>query len=392
MEKLIRKYETKLIEQELVAPEGPLMGGRDADLIWNREDSRLRPVMEEVILGLNINSILFARPSEPYFSLINQLIKRLPEGVNALAPQDIESRTFLHDLPVAKELSAPEIISSLKRRKCVIVPDEGVVTFGTVTPEQCFIVYSSVLLSLFVKAFVDHCEDLRTGRQDPELTAMIAEGIRFYKPVLESAFDYRPLMEGPFDTVEQAHQAICEAGKLTVEKGMVDSFFGNISYRLGDTIHITQCGTTLDELEGVIDPCPMDDSLCTGITASSEYKAHKGVYQKTDSRAIIHCHPRFTVIMSMICENKEDCADRELCHIKCKKERRIGNIPVCPGESGTGPKSIGTTLPPYLVNDPIVINYGHGIFARSEKDFNEIYEVILEAEKVCFEEYFKRIG
>ena len=33
MEKLIHKYETKLIEQELVAADGPLMGGRDADLI-----------------------------------------------------------------------------------------------------------------------------------------------------------------------------------------------------------------------------------------------------------------------------------------------------------------------------------------------------------------------
>lgn len=40
MEKLIRKYADKLVAQGLVDPPGPLIGGLDADMMWNRPDRR----------------------------------------------------------------------------------------------------------------------------------------------------------------------------------------------------------------------------------------------------------------------------------------------------------------------------------------------------------------
>ena len=59
---------------------------------------------------------------------------------------------------------------------------------------------------------------------------------------------------------------------------MVDSYFGNISYRDGNTIYISQTGSSLDDLAGCIDPCPVDGSTCAAITASSEYSAHRDIY------------------------------------------------------------------------------------------------------------------
>lgn len=387
MLELIRKYEAKLKEQELCSGDGPIIGGIDADLVWNRDDRRA-PLLEKIVAGLNISAIQFAKPSEPYFSMINHLIERLPRGEDALCPEDNENRTFLHDLPVVRAFDADEIIAALKRRKCAIVAGEGIVTYGTISPEQAFIVYSSVLFSLFVKTFVDHAQEARREKQDPKLAALVEQGRLYYGAILKDVGNYPPMMRGPFGDSEDAIRAICEAGRLTVQKRMVDSFFGNISYRLGDVIYISQTTTTLDELEGHIDPCPMDDSACTGITASSEYKAHKGVYEISSAKAIIHGHPKFSVIISMLCDKRDTCENRDVCHIKCKEERFVDDVPIRPGESGTGPVAIGTTLPKALAEARAAIIYGHGIFTRGENDFRDAFKNLLEIEKLCFERYF----
>jgi ribulose-5-phosphate 4-epimerase/fuculose-1-phosphate aldolase len=64
-------------------------------------------------------------------------------------------------------------------------------------------------------------------------------------------------------------------GRYTVEKGYVDSFFGNISYFDGRTIFISQTASSLDELEGHLDPVLLDGSSTAGISASSELPAHR---------------------------------------------------------------------------------------------------------------------
>ncbi len=387
---MIYKYAQKLLEQDLVIPEGPVIGALDTGLVWNRDD-KIRPLLEEVVAGLNISAILFGRPAEPYFSMINHLIQRLPNTETALYPQDNESRTFLHDLPVVRRLSVNDITAALKQRKCAIIPGEGIITYGTVSPEQAYINYCSVCFSLFLKTFVDHYTDIQTGHSDPVLRDLVYRGGKYYRTHLASASTYSPLMKGPFAHTEDVIRAICEVGRLTVEKHMVDSFFGNVSYRLKDTIHVTQTGSTLDELEGYIDPCPMNNSRCTAITASSEFTAHKSVYHQTPQKAILHGHPKFTVIFSMLCNDRKNCENRNSCHIKCSRDRRIGDIPILPGESGTGPYSIATTLPPALARNRAAVIYGHGIFTTGQKDFTDAFQTLVEVEKNCFDAYFESI-
>ena len=389
MEQLLKKYAEKLVDQGLVDAPGPLLGGLDADVTWNRPDP-MQPLLREVISGLDISAILFARPAEPYFSLINRLVERMPPGTTSLCPQDSENRTFLHELPVVCEPTAARILRALKHRKCAIIPRTGVVTHGTVSPEQAYIVYSSVCFSLFVKAFVDAFEDRRNGRRDPALEALVMRGKNHYQACLQAAENHAPLMRGPFSDEQGVLEAICQVGRLTVAKRMVDSYFGNVSYRLGETVYISQTASSLDDLAGAIDPCALDDSRCTAITASSEYPAHKSVYLHSGHRAILHGHPKFSVIASLMCEHRKDCENSGDCHTRCSRDRRVGGVPILPGESGTGPHGIATTLPAPLAREKAAVIYGHGVFTVGEHDFTDAFQRLVDVEKACFNFYVKQ--
>jgi ribulose-5-phosphate 4-epimerase/fuculose-1-phosphate aldolase len=387
---LIEKYARKLVDQGLVDPPGPLIGGLDADLTWNRADP-WQPLLEEVVDGLDVTAILFARPAEPYLSLINHLVARMPAGSRALCPQDNENRMFLHELPVVHDPSAINLVQTLKQRKCAIIPGQGIVSYGTVSPEQAYIVFSSACFSLFVKAFVDFFDDLKAGRRDALLAELVMKGKQDYRACLKSAGSHPLLMKGPFNCKEDAIRAICEVGRLTIEKRMVDSFFGNISYCLENIVYISQTTSSLDELEGCIDPCALDDSRCTAITASSEYPAHKSVYQQSVHRAILHSHPRFSVIISLLCDQRETCEYRHACHTHCNQDRFVDRVPIVPGESGTGPHSIAVTLPALLARHKAAIIYGHGVFTIGNYDFRDAFQRLLNVEQACFDAYFEHI-
>ena len=390
MKDQIKKYARKLVDQALVDPPGSLIGGLDADLIWNRTDP-WQPLLEEVVDGLDVTAILFARPTEPYFSLINHLVARMPAGSRALCPQDNENRMFLHELPVVHDPSAINLVRALKQRKCAIIPDQGIVSYGTVSPEQAYIVFSSACFSLFVKSFVDFFDDLKAGRRDALLAELVMKGKNYYQKCLNQARLHPALMKGPFNDEKDVMQAICEVGRLTIGKKMVDSFFGNISYRLGNIVYISQTTSSLDELEGCIDPCALDNSRCTAITASSEYPAHKSVYLTSTHRAILHGHPRFSVIASLMCDQREACENRHDCHTQCNQDRFVGHVPIVPGESGTGPHSIAVTLPALLARHKAAIIYGHGVFTLGKHDFVDAFENLLNVEQACFDAYFDTI-
>jgi len=197
-------------------------------------------------------------------------------------------------------------------------------------------------------------------------------------------------MPGPFVTESQVYQAIIEAGRYTVEYGLVDSYFGNISYRMSETIYISQTSSSLDELAGCIDPCPMDGSSTAGLTASSELTAHEDVYRRADVDCILHGHPKFSVIMSMDCD-KPDCPNRGKCHVKCAECRTIEGIPIVPGEVGTGPTGLCNTLPPAMASSGAAFVHGHGLFTSAKVDFNDAFKTLLEMENLCRNLYFERL-
>jgi ribulose-5-phosphate 4-epimerase/fuculose-1-phosphate aldolase len=172
-----------------------------------------------------------------------------------------------------------------------------------------------------------------------------------------------------------------------VQRGLVDSFFGNISYSAGGLIYISQTASSLDELAGCIDPVPFGNTSTVGITASSELVAHRSIFELTGCRAILHGHPRFAVVMSMLCEEQGECGITD-CWKECKKVRLLGGTPVVAGEIGAG--GIARSVPPVIGDPGRAIVYGHGVFAIGRTDFQEAFQALIDVENWCRTEYFRR--
>lgn len=384
MKELVTKYGQKMINAGLA--NAPLVCGLDDELYWNQSNATTE-VLEGVLEGMEINSLICAQPAEPYQTILQFLAESFPQTIT---PRDCETRTFLHDLPVVHSFSAKTILEQLRRRKSVIVmtDDIRIITFGTVSPEQAFVTFSSVCFSTFVLFFSDYLSSLREGQATENQQKVFSE----ISPYVEEPVKPAPtLLRGPFTTENQVTKAMIEAGKYTVDYRLVDSYFGNISYRLADIVYISQTGSSLDNLAGCIDPCPLDGSSCAGITASSELTAHNEIFLRTDNQAILHGHPKFTVILSMDCELQKDCPHRDQCHIKCSHERFINDIPIVPGEVGTGPTGLCNTLPSAIKNHRGAIVWGHGLFTIGTDDFNEAFQNLLDVENMCKKIYFERI-
>ena len=387
---LLDKYEARMISHGLADAENrPLMGGLDAEIEWNRPgEAAEQEVLAALLEGLGINSILYCRPAEPYATIIDYLAARAEGG--AIRPEDCETRTFMHDIPVLDELETGAALDALGRRKSAVVRGGGILSWGRVSPEQAYIFFSSVCFASFVKFFTDHLRLLGRGGVDQS-------GMRVYERVTSLLSDYPDLpppemARAPFDSEAGVYEAIAEAGRLTVEYDLVDSFFGNVSLRWGDTLYISQTTSSLDELEGCIDPCPLDDSSCSSITASSEFTAHRLIIGSSGCDAVLHGHPRFSVILSMICDKSGVCPVEGDCHRRCPEARSIEDVPIVPGEVGTGRYGLCNTLPPAIRGRRGAIVYGHGLFTTGRRDLAEAFESLLSIERMCREIYFARAG
>ncbi len=398
----IEKYTHKLLRDRSAVPESIRFYVLDDTVITNRKDEWL-PVFTDVFSGLDVTALLFARTSLPFADL---LVARSEPGADRITPKDSETKTFLHDIPFIRkeewsrsplQEQAGKIIRCLKERKAMVIEGLGVVASGGITVEQAFIAYSTIFHTTFVKYLLDLLTEGFTLPGEPEafedftsqwLRPIDPTGLQFTSGPLEMSADCGvPPHPGPLPRGEREiiYEEICRVGRYTVEKGLVDSFFGNISYFDGKTICISQTASSLDELEGHIDPVPLDYSSTAGLSASSELPAHKAIYLLTNYHAVLHGHPKFSVILSMHCE-EQDC-DVEDCGKNCKRKRAVCGVPIVSGEIGAG--GLAKTVPPAVKDSGICIVYGHGIFSAGERDFRDAFMKMAEAENRCREEYFR---
>ena len=394
MDRLVSKYAAKLAAAGLAGSDEadlPLVAGLDDVLLWNRKGPEIA-VLSRIFEGLNINSLVYLKPTEPYRTIIAYLARNA-DGV--IEPKDCETRTFLHDLPVTSDFSSNALIAILKQKKSAIIAPSGqapaIVAPGTVSPEQGFVVVSSVCFACYVKFFVDYLEALQRGDASAAYHDAYDRAVAHISSLPSALPD---LVTAPFRNEETVFNAIIQAGRSTVMHHLVDSYFGNISYHWNDVLYISQTGSSLDELEGCIDPVPLDGSTSAGLTASSELSAHLDVIRRSGCRAILHGHPKFSVILSMDCpiEEKMRCDHADQCHIKCPKPRFVEDVPIVPGEVGTGPTGLCHTLPPALEKTNAAIVYGHGLFTTGRNDFNEAFRTMVEVENTCRRKYFEKVA
>ena len=264
----------------------------------------------------------------------------------------------------------------------VIVEGVGLIAVGAITVELAFINYSSLFHSTFVKYLQEllACGFLLPGERE-EFASFRKEWLR--PLTVDGLIFHEGLPENRAELLEE----LARVGRYTVERGLVDSFFGNISCRVGELIHISQTGASLDALPGCIDPVPFDNSSTTGITASSELLAHRRIYESSGAVTILHGHPRFAVVMSMLCE-ESDCRIED-CWKECPKVRFLGDTPVVAGEIGAG--GLAKKVPPVIAGPGKAIVFGHGVFTVGLKGFEAPFRLMVQVENWCREEYFRRL-
>ena len=377
----IAKYTAKLTADHAADQERIAFAAQD-DLLITAGNPELAHLAGATLSRLSALALVAACPALPFADF---LVGRAGAGETAIIPRDTETRTFLHDIPFLRRdqlYDPPEQAARLlANRKGIIIEGIGIVATGMVTVEQAFINYSSVFHSTFVKYLEDLLADgfLLPGEREAVdhfrkewLRPLHAEGLEFAAAGLSGHGEILAELE--------------TVGRYTVQRGLVDSFFGNISCRAGERIYISQTAASLDELGGCIDPVPMDNSSTTGITASSELLAHRRIYESSDARVILHGHPKFSVVMSMLCA-EETCPVND-CWKDCPKVRLLGDTPVVAGEIGAG--GLAKRVPPVIAGPGKAIVYGHGVFTIGE-DFGEAFRAMVDVENWCREEYFRRL-
>ncbi|ANA40003.1 aldolase [Geobacter anodireducens] len=376
-------YTNKLIADRSALAQGIAIAAQDDVLIAEGAPDLAR-LAGDVLSRLTCLGMVVACPSLPFADF---LVARAPAGESCIVPHDTETRTFLHDIPFLRRSDlgadpAPLIARLLGSRKGVVVEGVGIVATGALTVEQAYINYSSVFHSTFVKYLQDvlHHGFILPG----EAEAFAAFRSQWLRPLTHEGLAFRP---GPLAERDEILDEIATVGRYTVERGLVDSFFGNISYRAGEVIYISQTAASLDSLAGCIDPVPTDNSSTFGITASSELLAHRRIYEATGAATILHGHPKFAVIMSMECA-EEGCAITD-CWKECDRVRFLGDTPVVAGEIGAG--GLARRVPPAIAGPRKAVVYGHGVFTVGETDFADAFRAMVAVENWCRREYFRRL-
>ncbi|MDT8273440.1 MAG: class II aldolase/adducin family protein, partial [Desulfomonilia bacterium] len=326
---------------------------------------------------LSISSLVHARPGRDLWRIITALCD---ESLLLITPRDSESLTFIHDIPVVDTFDPDQIACALNRRKGCIVRDSGLVTVGSVSVEQAFIVLSSICFACFVKFFSDLVNGLggfgSSSRPDRARIEVALELLGGFRPPT----GINDLPAWIPDTEEGIVHAMDITGKLMVTRRLVDSFFGNISCLKGNDLYISQTGSSLDELPGYIDRVPLDGSSTCDLTSSSELMAHLRIYELTSGRVIIHGHPKFSVIMSMVGGE-----------LPFGQRRSVAGIPVVSGEVGAGRRGLMHTLPEAMVERGAAIVSGHGTFCSNAASFSNAFETLSDIEHRCYEAFFEEL-
>jgi len=170
-------------------------------------------------------------------------------------------------------------------------------------------------------------------------------------------------------------QDISRIGRKLVQGGLVESYFGNISVRMGDKMLITRSGSALDELTpdrvievDVCGTCAMD------VLASSETVVHRAIYNNTSALAIVHAHCPYAVTMSLL--QGDGC----ITPLDSEGKYFLGDIPIVQGGIGSG--ELAGNLAEALSVYKVAIVHGHGTFAIG-RVLDEAYVLTTQVEHSC---------
>ena len=158
----------------------------------------------------------------------------------------------------------------------------------------------------------------------------------------------------------QKAQDCLKAAKLLYRRFLVNTYEGNVSVRLGNTILITPSAVCKEELE---EDDLVEVDLASGETlrakesrmASSETKMHLCVYRNSAAQAVVHAHPPFATAYAVAAKPIETRAYPEMRVL-------YDRIPVCRyGRPGT--EAVNADVPEALKTHDVFLLSNHGLVA-----------------------------
>jgi len=171
---------------------------------------------------------------------------------------------------------------------------------------------------------------------------------------------------------------LISVGRELYESGLQTTRSGNVSVRDGSRFLITKTGANLGRLkDSDLIAIEIDASVAIPMSASSETRVHRAVYDATDARAIVHAHPAHAIALAQVVKE----AGIQPIH----NEGLVGLkwIPIIdtsvPGQDvGERPDEIAEQLRRWCT----VVIRGHGAFAVGPDLDEALYKMIL-LETVC---------
>ncbi len=175
-----------------------------------------------------------------------------------------------------------------------------------------------------------------------------------------------------------------DIGRDLFLRGLVTSHAGNLSLRTKERICITRRGAMLGRIgeEDLVDVDPTDPGS-TIARASSEVLVHRAIYEKTSSLAVVHAHPPYATLLSMLNE--------ELIPNDWEGSYHLKKVPVVSMETTVGSQESAGLVSEALRDHKAVMLKGHGSFARGDT-LEEAYMLTSSLEASAFYLYHMETG
>ena len=144
-------------------------------------------------------------------------------------------------------------------------------------------------------------------------------------------------------------------GAELLQFGINASHSGNISVRAGEEIVITRSGSMLSQL-GAGDLVTVTLAGEEVGAASRELVVHRAIYRGTSARAILHVHPPYATMLSLV--------DDELLPLDSEAFFFLKSVPVLRCKETISSPEVAEKMPPLLArHGKIAVLATHGTFA-----------------------------
>jgi L-fuculose-phosphate aldolase len=180
---------------------------------------------------------------------------------------------------------------------------------------------------------------------------------------------------------QRLYEEFRDIGRDIYVGGLTSSHGGNMSVRVGDRIIIKRRGAQLGRLK-------LEDFIETSLyhkdsglmRASTELIVHREIYLQTSALAVIHCHPRTAIVLSM--------SRDEIIPIDNEGSYLLHKIPVVSAEYASGSLEMANAVAQALKGYKVIMLRGHGCFAVGQtleeafhwcSTLEEVSDIILEA-------------